>query len=225
MEGKRIRVLTVKYNEKIQPYEVPCFRGAINAVMGKDADVLFHNHTGDATYRYSYPMVQYKGIDGNAAVVFVDDAISSADSLLFLSGSQVCLGNRAIPLSIERVIPEEQTVNIVSESCCYSIRQWQPLNADNYKRYMQTDSFVEKITILESILKGNILSLCKGIGVYMEEELKVTITSPPVSRLMKNKGVNMLIFDMDFKTNISLPDNIGLGKNASIGYGTIKKIH
>lgn len=33
----------------------------------------------------------------------------------------------------------------------------------------------------------------------------------------------MMIFNATFKSNVSLPDYIGLGKGVSIGYGEIRK--
>ena len=30
-----------------------------------------------------------------------------------------------------------------------------------------------------------------------------------------------MAFDIEFKTNLSLPQYIGIGKNASVGYGTL----
>jgi hypothetical protein len=35
------------------------------------------------------------------------------------------------------------------------------------------------------------------------------------------KGMKMECFDAVFKTNITLPDFIGLGKGASLGFGTL----
>jgi len=35
----------------------------------------------------------------------------------------------------------------------------------------------------------------------------------------------MLAFNIEFKTNVFLPNFIGLGKGVSIGFGTIKQIY
>lgn len=39
-----------------------------------------------------------------------------------------------------------------------------------------------------------------------------------------NKGVKLMAFDAEFKTNMSLPDYVGIGKNASIGFGVVTHI-
>lgn len=33
-----------------------------------------------------------------------------------------------------------------------------------------------------------------------------------------------MAFDIEFKTNFSLPDYLGIGKNASIGYGVVTHV-
>ena len=57
---KKIRYLEVTFENDIEPWEVPAFRGAIIATAGKE-HVLFHNHDDDK-FRYSYPLIQYKQI-------------------------------------------------------------------------------------------------------------------------------------------------------------------
>ena len=49
--GRYIRTLTVQFDADILYKEIPLFRGAVLSSMGKDADLLYHNHTGDNTFR------------------------------------------------------------------------------------------------------------------------------------------------------------------------------
>ena len=40
-------------------------------------------------------------------------------------------------------------------------------------------------------------------------------------KIVTAKGVKMLAFDVEFKTNLSIPDYMGIGKHVSLGYGTV----
>ena len=82
---------------------------------------------------------------------------------------------------------------------------------------------IERIAILENILKGNILSMLKGFDIYLEDELIVKITNLSEPYILHNKGIGLMAFNADFRCNLSIPDNIGLGKNASIGYGVTRR--
>lgn len=107
----------------------------------------------------------------------------------------------------------------------FRIRRWIPLNSENYHKYSEIKTLSDKINFLESILKGNLLSLCKGLDLFISEELKAEITHLSEPFLVKNKGVKLMAFDVEFSSNLSIPNFIGIGKNASIGYGivTMKK--
>ncbi len=80
---------------------------------------------------------------------------------------------------------------------------------------------MEKISLLENILKGNLLSMLKGLNIHLEHELIVKITNISDSYILYNKGVGMTAFNADFKCNLTIPNNVGVGKNASIGYGIV----
>ena len=103
----------------------------------------------------------------------------------------------------------------------YHISRWLPLNSKNYLLYQQTEGVVERVSFLENILKANLLSMLKGLNIHLEEELSSKITEIGEPYLLNNKGVKMMAFNADFKCNLSIPNNIGIGKNASIGCGIV----
>ncbi|MDO5760613.1 MAG: CRISPR-associated endonuclease Cas6 [Bacteroidota bacterium] len=39
--------------------------------------------------------------------------------------------------------------------------------------------------------------------------------------MVRNKNIKLMAFDLEFTSNLSLPNFIGVGKNASIGYGIV----
>lgn len=49
---KYIRTLIVFYDTEISHKEIPLFRGAVLKRLGDKADVLYHNHTRDDTFRH-----------------------------------------------------------------------------------------------------------------------------------------------------------------------------
>ena len=53
------------------------------------------------------------------------------------------------------------------------------------------------------------------------EELIVKITQLSEPYILYNKGIGMTAFNADFKCNLTIPNHVGIGKNASIGYGIV----
>ena len=221
---KHIRTLTVFYDTDISYKEIPLFRGAVLKCLGDKANVLYHNHTGDDTFRYSYPLIQYKRLNGKAAITCVEEGVDLVGQILSELSGTIILGNRSTECKVEQVKSSKNQIQIEDTFYVYQLHQWLPLNSENYKQYMSTEDFVEKIKILERILTGNILSFLKGIDIYLEEQIVIHITDILNQKVMSYKGVKMMAFDIKFKANISLPSYIGIGKNASVGNGILTKI-
>lgn len=224
-EMVKVNVLTIKYDGQISQKDISCFRGAVIASMGSNVDMLFHNHYGDKDYKYSYPLVQYKRMGRNACVVLVNDAIKSAGPLLSSMSSVFQIGHRCVEMTIEKVLTETCKIEMSENLTSYKLRNWLPLNADNYKRYRQMSGMIEQLELLQGILVGNIISMFKGVGITLTEDVKVFINSLSSPRPIEHKGVKLIAFDVEFTSNVSLPNHIGLGKNASLGYGVIEKLH
>jgi hypothetical protein len=106
----------------------------------------------------------------------------------------------------------------------YRLHNWLPLNSENYNHYMNSESMVERIFILERVLIGNILSFLKGAGIHLDEQLILHITDITAQLAVTYKKVKLMAFDIEFKANIALPQYIGVGKNASVGCGVLTKI-
>lgn len=220
---KHIRTLTVIYDNEINNSEVQLFRGAVLKSLGDDADLLYHNHTGEETFRYSYPLIQYKRLRGKAAIVCVEQGVDMIGQFLTSIPEELQIGQRTIQPKVEVVQPNRMVVQTWDSKFRYHLNRWIPLNAQNYQKYKETESMAERIQLLENILKGNLLSLLKGLDIHIDNELAVSITNLDDSFLISNKGIKMMAFNADFISNLSIPNNLGIGKNASIGYGIVRQ--
>lgn len=221
LDGKRVKVLTLLFNTEIAAWEVGLFRGAVLNCIGQDVDVLFHNHTDGDGFRYSYPLIQYKRLNGKAAIVCVQEGVDSIGQFLMAQTSTLTLADREVKLEMQSIKPQEILMQTWQSSFSYRLEHWLPLNAENYQRYRASESLTERTMLLESILRGNLLSMCKGLDIHLSEQLEVSLTRLSEPRLVRVKGIKAMSFDAEFRTNLSMPDGVGVGKNASLGYGTI----
>lgn len=216
-----LRTLTVMTDAEIHQNEIPLFRGAVIHSLGEYPNVYFHNHIAEDKYRYAYPLIQYKRLGGKAAIVCVEEGVDLIGQFLTEVNGVLTIGNRQVACNTSRIQPAKILVQTWEETFKYHISRWLPLNSKNYQLYQNIDGMVEKITFLENILKANLLSMLKGLNIHLEKELMVKITELSEPYLLQNKGIKMMAFNADFKCNLSIPNNIGIGKNASIGCGTV----
>lgn len=219
--AKYIRTLTIQTDADIHQKEVPLFRGAVLNSLGEKANLLFHNHLEDDKFRYSYPLIQYKRLSGKAAIVCVEEGADLIGQFLTETSDTLRIGDREIEWSTRRIQPARLLIQTWEDTFKYHISRWLPLNSKNYHLYQNTEGLVEKIALLENILKGNLLSMLKGLDIHLDQELIVKITQVSDPYILYNKGIGMTAFNADFNCNLTIPNNVGVGKNASIGYGIV----
>ncbi len=217
----QVKTLIIKFEGELKNHEIPQFRGAVISAVG--GDILFHNHDGDG-YRYSYPLIQYKKIGGSPSIVCVGQGVENIGKLFESGNFTFQIGTDIRQMDILSVKANKINVQLWESTFRYSLKKWLPLNPDNYRTYNALTSLDDKRHLLENILRGNILSFLKGIGIFLDGELKCTITELSTPYVLKYKGVGMTTFDAVFSTNLSIPTFIGIGKNAALGFGTVKGI-
>lgn len=187
-------------------------------------DVMFHNHEGESATVYGYPVVQYKLIDQHPVVIGIGsgaskvEALSERFSVLELGGH----GYKVLDMHLNTVNASFGHAQGVVPYAFFT--PWLALNEENYARY-QASGPSERQRLLQRILIGNILSMSKGLGYVVTQEIKVSqLDVYPVRTPVRLKGVEMTGFKGMFAVNFDLPDLIGLGKSVSRGFGTVRKI-
>lgn len=221
MINDSVQTFVVRFGNEIAAREIPLLRGAVLRALGNEAEVLYHNHTGEDTYRYAYPLIQYKRIHGKAAIFCIGHGVEAIGQFLAAQHFAITLGDRPMQLTIESVSPKRSLVQTWDSTFRYHLRGWLPLNSANYEAYRAQEEMTSRIALLENILVGNLLSFAKGMGIEIKEQITCKLLNISEPRLVRVKGVKMMAFDAEFKTNLSLPDYMGLGKHASLGYGTV----
>ena len=221
MTFKKIRLLTVQFENDIQPWEVPAFRGAVIATAGNQ-HVLFHNHEKEK-FRYSYPLIQYKQVRNKPMIMSLDEGVDEIHHFFENMQMGLMLGERPYELKIANLHLNQQVMQVWDRLWDYRIDNWLALNEENYAKYRGLESLADKIDLLERTLTGNIISFAKGIGWTIENEVKLAITSMREPRLVTYKGQRLMGFSVDFKTNVYLPNYLGLGKGCSTGFGVVQR--
>ena len=222
---QKVDMFLVKFQNEIAFNEIPFFRGAILNALGEDAQILYHNHTGENSFRYSYPLIQYKRIHKKAAIFCIGKGVEAIGQFLTTQKFNIALGSRQIQLVIENVTPKRNIIQTWESVFRYRVRNWLALNSENYAKYKELEEITARISFLENILIGNLLSFAKGMGIDTKDEISCKLLSLDEPRIVTAKGVKMMSFDAEFKTNMSLPDYIGIGKHVSIGYGTVVRVY
>jgi hypothetical protein len=77
---------------------------------------------------------------------------------------------------------------------------------------------------LENILKANIISFAKGVKWDIDKTISLRVDELIRTKIVPYKQQKLIAFDLKFRSNVFLPDHIGLGKGVSLGFGTVSQI-
>lgn len=217
---KKIKILTIRFQNELKPNEIELFRGAVLSKLEKTSSVLFHNHVGNR-FRYSYPLIQYKRLGKSAAIVCLEQGTEAIGQFFSAGDFSFRLGSRAVDMKIDCLKPRQVVVQLWDNLFVYKLLRWLPFNEENYQIYQNLEGVVEKYAFLEKKLIGNMLSFAKGIGLFLGDRIVCKILEVDEPYWVVYKGVRMMAFTVCFKSNLSLPNGIGLGKGVSLGNGVV----
>ena len=220
---KKIRILQVVFGDELKSWEIPAFRGAVAQKAGQNS-ILFHNHFDENKLRYAYPLIQYKTLKGKPMLLCIEEGVDEAHHFFTKKDWGIDISGRHLDMKIEKMLMDQITLQVWDHSFKYRIKDWIALNQENHSAFKLIDSDSERRTFLEGKLTGNIISMAKGLDWHISKPITMKITGDVLPKIVKVKGMNTLAFNLEFSTNVFLPQYIGLGKNVTFGYGIVSKI-
>lgn len=206
----------------LTPSKIHKLRGYVGQLF-KEHD-LIHNHdinTGKLIYRY--PLIQFKLIDRTPAIIALTDKAVNIFSEIFMKLDEIIIDDAAIPILEKDLQIEETEFGYSDETFMYEFASpWIGLNQNNYPEYINLNTQDKKNRILKRTLTGNLLSMAKGLGLWLEKDQHVKLDLQLKEKPVNLKGKKMAGFTGIFKTNFMIPDYLGIGKSVSRGFGTVK---
>jgi hypothetical protein len=174
----------------------------------------FHHHSDNS---YHYPLIQYKRIDKKLAVIgiggFADVVFEKMSNLDHITTQDQKIPLTNIELQNSIYFPKEVKSKYKFAS------PWIALNKENYSKYTSLEKKDQR-QFLEKILVGNILSMLKGMEIFVDYIITVKINSCKsiTTTAHQNKFAG---FFCDWISNITIPEYCGLGKSISKGFGVV----
>lgn len=223
-----MQIISIPFNPTIIPSNIPIFRkfirqevNTIKHLFGEN-DIqtdLFHNHKEGAINRTHtitrYPRILYQIADEKPILVGMDEGCRAVNLLYQLKKHKWNLDTN------EALIPKRTNVGKSNSIRFYKLFSWLGLKEDTFRQYEQILRLSDKIPILEIALSKNIYRFLQFSGNPDITEYSVFINEIHKSEFLKYKQFNLLAFDITFGCNLILPDNIGLGKACSHGFGRV----
>ncbi len=218
-----VPILTVVINDiRFNPFDIPKLRGYFSRrYAGFD---LIHNHLKDNRFRYSYPSIQFKIIGSNPAIIGIGEGIDVLKSL-FLDVDSIQIDEKQYVINEKSILLKNCEIGQTEKQYSYRfISPWMALNQENYRKFRMLSRH-EKRPLLENILRGNLISLSKGLDYHIPNPDHLFVTSSLKTVMRRFKNNIMQCFTGSFETNFLIPDHLGIGKQTARGFGTVVRIN
>ena len=218
----RLPQLNVRFKNQINQGDIPSFVEAISKKAIKNND-QFHKYMvcGD---QYCYPVIQFKRINGQAAIICIGEGTESIGGFFSSIGGHINFDEKEIAIEIETVKAEKILVQAWDDNFTYTIRKYLPFSNDSYLEYQKITEINLRHELITTILKANIFLFVKSIGVFLDRDIVCTLVDIEERGKVKYKNHTFISFDLKFRTNVSLPNYIGLGIGVSHGFGNVVRI-
>lgn len=219
----KIKLLRIQFDTDIEAYEIPAFRGAVIAKTGNE-HIIFHNHLNDREFLYGYPVIQYKRIGKNPAIICIDYGVDEIHHLFYNTNLEIVVGQRPVSLVVKNLQMQQYNLQVWEKHFEYRLYNWLALNQENHEKYQALKDELSQTLFLENILKANIISFAKGVKWDIDKQISLRIDELIKAKIVPYKQQKLLAFDIRFRSNVFLPDFVGLGKGVSLGFGTVSQI-
>jgi len=220
---KKIKTLFISFENEINSQELYAFRSSIIEKAGRN-HILFHNHLDDDKYLYRYPQIQYKIINRKPSLICLEKGIDEIHHFFIKPSWDLQLYQRTYEVKVKKLQVNQFNMQVWENTFRYNLFRWNPLSQENYIKFKKLQHSDDQKQLLQKILIGNILSFAKGIEWTIDKKINVEITHISALKWLPYKQNKLACFDVQFKTNVFLPNYIGLGKHVSLGFGIVKQI-
>lgn len=216
MNDKKIKichaVLNFDSDKNVTPVQL---RGFLSHLFTNISE--FHHHSDNS---YHYPLIQYKKIDKKLTVIgigeFSDVVFEKMSNLdhITTQDQKIPLNNMELKNTV--YYPKEVTGKYKFTS------PWIALNKENYTKYSLLAK-KEQRQFLEKILVGNILSMLKGMGIFIDKKIAVSIKRYKSITITAHQN-KFAGFFCEWDSSMTLPEYCGLGKSISKGFGVVSSL-
>lgn len=182
----------------------------------------FHGHLGDRLL-YKHPLIQYKVFGGSALVIGLKEGAYLLKAVPDLEYLEVY--HQRYSVIKQNTSNTSVSFGLTEDMVGYTfVTPWIGLNEKNYHLYLELkERGKDTDALLDKILVGNILSMCKSVGYIANKTVLVKSNLAETQGVEIKKDVQLTAFTGEFETNFLIPDFWGIGGKVSLGYGTVKR--
>jgi hypothetical protein len=217
-----LRIFTI-FLEPVNPlqFSLPEFRSFLTGRLAEyQSTVLPGAPAGQIIHRY--PAILCKLVKNDLMVIGIYQGAGFLREMTKEHAEIMSGQNRCTIASRDSEIREEE-FGVTGRMYEYEIlTPWLALNQQNAKKFYDLKGKPARDAFMQKILTAHLNNLAKSLDCSPGEP----VTCIPHVRFIRERidRENVIVFLGKFRTNLCIPDYLGIGQSVSQGYGTIRKI-
>jgi hypothetical protein len=199
-------------------HEAPDLRSFFGDALADSIQSSFYDDRGQAVF--DYPRLQFKLIETTATLLGLAEGAAFLQRIRRELEAPSVGGEQFEILDVDWETQDAE-IAVTTEPREYRfVTPWLGLNQKNFRAYVGSRHRGFRKDELSRILVGNCLGMLKSLGIESREWVAAdgrSLTSIKTS----SSGKSAIGFVGKFQINLQLPDDIGLGRLTTRGFGTI----
>lgn len=104
----------------------------------------------------------------------------------------------------------------------YNLFKYHAFNQEHFRMYTSLSEPEEQRAFLADVLQGHLEAFVKGVGWVPDPPIIVKDIHVKQEEILNCPEYKPHCFDLRFRTNLWIPEYIGLGKRVSLGFGVLR---
>ncbi len=216
------KVVLIFSGVELKKTDIPRFRGFLSNKYPNYE--IIHNHLKDGSFRYSYPLIQFKTINQKPAIVGINEGIELLKKV-FMEIQNLQIGEKIEQINEKSIVLQEEEFGTTDDFIDYKFcSPWMALNQENYNKYNRMNRY-DQMGFLKHILRENLKSVSKAFSYTIPNIEEVKVDGSFRRKLANFKNIQMVCFTGYFMMNFNMPDYLGIGKQVARGFGMVERVH
>jgi hypothetical protein len=212
------------YNLSLEPeYPLRFSADELRSFLNKKMAEYITLHKDDtAGFIHRYPVLQCKQIKTGLIMIGISQGAgwlcrSTHDRTILGTGESTCRITARDPAI------RSEPFGVADASITYEfLTPWLALNQQHAKKFYDLNGKLQRDAFMQNLLTAQLATLVKSL----DYAITVPVGCEAKVRFRRNRigRENVMVFLGKFRTNLHIPDYLGIGLSISQGYGTIKRI-
>lgn len=239
---KTIVILHVTLNLPLQPHETHLLREIfmrraieLSEELHKKnlSDDLFSNEQitdKGIQYLKRYSAVQYSVLNGYGAITAIGPG-AAALKILFQTPFIFHRHGKQHRLAIETQKEKRFSLIAKEKKCLFRLNNYMPFkdlkkNADgerypSFNEWKNLPTEIERLQLIQKKLASNVITFFKHFEVLCAVTVKIEIVCKHAEKWGDFHNKKQKLFDLTIRSNVPLPEGIGIGGAVAYGYGKL----